>query len=90
MKPGTIIKLSDGRIGTVVYSGLDGYGIMWGKIEIDEQLIIETCPLFGEPPLNYPYSPEAMLRESYGNQSLECVGENYKIWDDEKEEWRGE
>jgi len=28
MKPGTVIRLQDGRIATIVYNGLDGYGIM--------------------------------------------------------------
>jgi hypothetical protein len=31
MKLGTRIKLSDGRIGTVVFNGLIGVGIKWGE-----------------------------------------------------------
>ena len=87
MKPGTIIKLPDHRIGTIVYHGLDGYGIVWGRIEVDKIKILSTCGLFGESPKDYPYFPEAMLREPYGNQDLECVGKNYQIWDNKKGEW---
>ena len=31
MKLGTIVELSDGRRGTVVYYSLDGNGIIWGE-----------------------------------------------------------
>jgi len=31
MKLNTLIKASDGRIGTVCYHHLDGYGGVWGK-----------------------------------------------------------
>lgn len=75
MKAGTIVRLSDGRIGTVVYHGLDGYGIKLGE---HDSLAIEgalegTNPLFGSIPENFFYFPEIMLRKPYKGTKLECV-----------------
>lgn len=80
MKPGTFIKLPDGREGTVVYHGLDGYGIQWGRKAVDLQAIMSRNPLFdnGSDDPN-PYGPEAMLRKPYLSADLECVGEEYEI-----------
>lgn len=64
MKPGTIIKLEDGRVGTVVYHQLDGYGIVWGRQIVDTDNLPE---------------PQAMLREKYPSAGYECVGENYTV-----------
>lgn len=65
MKPGTVVKLdSDGRVGTVVYHNLDGYGIIWGEHAVDENDLPE---------------PEAMLRDPYPGAEYECVGEDYEI-----------
>lgn len=78
MKPGTFVRLPDGREGTVVYHGLDGYGIMWGRITIDPKVVEQHNSLFGRAPSDYPYFPEAMLRDPYPNAELECVGEEYE------------
>lgn len=78
MKPGTIIRLSDGSEGTVVYHGLDGYGIQWDRIKVDADMIRMGNP-FGRPPRNYPFFPEAMLRESYPGADVPCVGDDYEI-----------
>jgi len=85
MKPGTIIKLPDGRIGTVVYHGLDGYGIIWGAHTVPVEKILETCPLFSRdtPPEMLEYEPQAMLREPYTTK-IECVGEEYEIIEETK------
>jgi hypothetical protein len=64
MKPGTIVKLPDGREGTTVYHNLDGYGIVWGRREVDEDDL---------PP------PEAMLRDPYPSATVECVGKSYVV-----------
>lgn len=64
MKPGTIVRLPDGREGTTVYHFLDGYGIVWGRRLID--------------PENLP-EPEAMLREQYPSAGYPCVGEKYEV-----------
>ena len=45
MKPGTIVKLDDGRVGTVVLHGLTGYGVKLGRHKIpqkDIDLILST------------------------------------------------
>ena len=82
MKPGTIIKLPDGKIGTIVYHSLDGYGIQWGRVRIERDEILKANPLFGHPPLLYKWYPEAMLRDDYPGASIECVGNDYEILDD--------
>ena len=82
MKPGTIVKMADGRRGTVVYHGLDGYGIKWGVYNITEKDILGHGGLLDEDiPGNYPYTPDAMLRDpfKYGDKELEYVGEDYTI-----------
>jgi len=79
MKPGTIVRLPDGREGTVVYHGLDGYGIRWGRVGIDSDKILQANPLFGDKPVDYEYEPEAMLREDYPSADVPCVGEKYEV-----------
>lgn len=71
--------LPDGRIGTVVYHGLDGYGIQWGEVIVDEAILKSVNPLFGEEIEDYPYVPQAMLRDPYKNADVECVGSDYNI-----------
>ena len=77
MKPGTLIRLPDGREGTVVYHGLDGYGIKWGRVRVDVDAILRTQPLFGTAPENWAWSPDAMLRDPYPGATVECVGTEY-------------
>lgn len=74
MKPGTLIQLPDGREGTVVYHGLDGYGIKWGRhvVPVDE---LKRCEAGDE------WAPDAMLRDPYPHaikNGIECVGEEYE------------
>ena len=78
MKPGTYIRLPDGREGTVVYHGLDGYGIKWGRMRVDADTILRTQPLFGRAPEEWPWFPEAMLRDPYPGSTVACVGEEYE------------
>jgi len=73
MKLNTIIKLPDGRIGTICYNYIDGSGGVWGKQEF-------KMPEggFGDLP-----EPEFMLREKelqgrVGGKDSECVGEEYE------------
>ena len=63
MRAGTIIKLPDGRIGTVCYHNLDGYGGVWGRQALDPK----------DPP-----APEFMLRRPYPSASVDCVGDDYE------------
>jgi len=81
-KAGTIIKLPDGRIGTVVYNGLDGVGIKWGKYDITMDDIIgngNTTHGAEVTPNEYEWFPEAMLRKPYSSAELECVGDEFEI-----------
>jgi hypothetical protein len=86
MKPGTIIRLPDGREGTVVFHGLVGYGIRWGRIEIDPAVFDGTVGDLGmigvsgkDLPLDL--EPEALLcsRAPKWAWALECVGEEYEV-----------
>ena len=70
MKLNTIIKLPDGRIGTICYHNLDGYGGVWGK-----HAYAMPPGGFGD---NIP-KPEFMLRDKLIASSAECVGEDYEI-----------
>lgn len=79
MKPGTIVKLQDGRLGTVVYNGLEGEGIQFGERHLtdDELRLILGCnPLFDHnaPTEDFDLEPEALLRDPYPGAKLECVG----------------
>lgn len=67
MKQGALVRLPDGRVGTAVYHGLDGYGIRWGRIPKGE---------------GWAQRPEAMLRDPYPTaikEGLECVGEDFEV-----------
>ena len=83
MKPGTLIRLPDGREGTVVFNGLSGYGIKWGRWNPDPADFDGTAgDCFGRNPgPDWPWRPDAMLREPRMAESLgmECVGEEYEI-----------
>ena len=83
MKPGTIIRLPDGREATVVFHGLIGYGIQWGRIKIDEDEIRsgDGNTFQAGMPDGWQWEPEAMLREPSVERLLHypCVGEVYEI-----------
>lgn len=68
MKPGTIIRLKDGRLGTTVYHNIDGYGIVWGWKRLDPEKLPE---------------PDAMLRKPYPGATCPCVGEDYELVDED-------
>ena len=70
----TLIKLPDGRIGTICYNCLDGAGGVWG-----EHVFEMPEGGFGDLP-----EPEFMLRNKelegrVGCEKSECVGEEYQI-----------
>ena len=81
MKPGTLVELPDGRVGTIVYHGLDGYGIRWGRLDLDLEPILQGDgnTTKGSAPGWFENFPEAMLRDPYPGTDLECVGEDYRI-----------
>lgn len=79
LKPNTIVRLPDGRIGTICYHHLDGYGGVWGQHHF-----LEPNEMLG----NDLPAPEFMLRDKdresslrrWGHrQDMECVGEEYII-----------
>lgn len=82
MKPGTIVRLPDGREGTVVYHGLDGYGIRWGRVAVDEGTILrgDGNTTMRDCPPDYPETllPEAMLR-NFPHPTLPCVGTEFTV-----------
>lgn len=80
MKAGTIVKLPDGREGTVVYHGLDGDGIKWGRHDVTMADMEGSGGCFIEDiSEDYQWQPDVMLRDSYPSANLECVGEEYEI-----------
>lgn len=79
MKPGTIVRLPDGREGTVVYHGLDGYGIVWGRHPVNVEKILGVQPLFDDGRMADVPRPEAMLRAPWDGSELPCVGDDYVV-----------
>jgi hypothetical protein len=84
MKPGTIVRLPDGREGTVVFHGLSGYGVKWGRHAVkssDFDGTVGDLGLLGVhgKEMDIFWQPDAMLREPYAAAALECVGEDYQI-----------
>ena len=77
MKPGAIIEIEDRGRATVVYHQLEGYGIVWGEVDVD--------------PANLP-EPEAMLREQEYQHlfDYECVGKSYCLIREGSFEYQGE
>ena len=78
MKLNTIIKLLDGRVGTICWNHLDGVGGIWERHNFEM-----PAGGFGDLP-----PPDFMLRESdvrnllvkFGHKpDLECVGNDFEI-----------
>lgn len=79
-KPNTIIKLPDGRIGTICYNNLDGCGGIWGEHDFN---IPEGEGSFNEiyPPPDFILREkeiESSLQKNFGYK-IQCVGERYKV-----------
>ena len=86
MKLGTVVKLSDGRIGTVVFNSLIGVGIKWGEHNPNPDDFAGTsgntadCAVLDD----WPWEPDALLRdpwesnERYGFADEDCVGRDYE------------
>ena len=75
MKLNTVIKLPDGRIGTICYYNIDGCGGVWGEhsFRMPESGFGDELP-----------APEFMLREKtlegrVGVSTAECVGEEFEV-----------
>jgi hypothetical protein len=85
MKPGTIVCLPDGRIGTICWHHLDGYGGVWGvhdfsliKEDFSDELPLPQFMLRKK-------SVEPLLRRGGHRPDVECVGENHQVVEDESE-----
>jgi len=73
MKPGTIVRVADGREGTVVYHFLDGYGVKWGRHTLGEGWENDA-----------EFKHEALLRKPYEGAKIECVGSDYEVIGDDE------
>lgn len=82
MRAGMLVELPDGKIGTVVYNGLDGVGIKWGEHKVKQSDISGNGGISNDKaPEGYRWFPDAMLRDSYPSRppnATPCVGEKYK------------
>ena len=81
---GSIVEFPDGQLGTVVYNGLDGRGIKWGAHDPDREEVqrYSQHPLTGEgedPPADFRWEVEALLREPYPESRMSCAGEDYRV-----------
>ena len=90
MSPGTIVRLPDGRVGTVTFNGLMGVGIKWGIHRFDPAIFEGSIADLGFIGVRGPdqseeleaLAPEALLRDPWPNAPLECVGEDYDVVDE--------
>ena len=83
MKLGDWVKVPDGRVGTVVFSDLAGFGIKWGKLKLslkEQETILNSCPIFAgkNPSEMMKFRPNVRLRDKKlsSHFRLECVGED--------------
>ena len=86
MKLGTHIAMVDGREGTIVYNGLDGVGVKWGlhdpKMEDFQGTSGGCVPVARDSPAiasDWPWKPDAMLRDDYPRAGLPCVGSDFVV-----------
>jgi hypothetical protein len=81
VKLNTVIKLPDGRVGTICWNNLDGSGGVWGRHTFD-------MPKSGFGNLPAPEfmlrnkSMEALLRRVAHIATMECVGEEFEVLDE--------
>jgi hypothetical protein len=79
MKPGTIIQLPDGRVGTICWRHLDGEGGVWGEHDFSD---LPNNFDDGYPAPEFMLrekSVEALLRRGSHRSDLECVGTEWTI-----------
>jgi len=81
MKLGTQVQLLDGRIGTVVFNGLCGVGIKWGRHDPPAEDFRGTYGdvFTSEPPPDWPWFPDAYLRDEFPSADAECVGTEFIV-----------
>ena len=73
-----------------MFHGLTGYGIQWGRVKVDADAIRtgDGNTFKSDMPDDWPWEPDAMLREPEVEHLLgmPCVGEEYEIVPERKEE----
>uniref|UniRef100_A0A6M3JM17 Uncharacterized protein n=1 Tax=viral metagenome TaxID=1070528 RepID=A0A6M3JM17_9ZZZZ len=80
MKLNTIIRLPDGRIGTICYQGLDGVGGVWGEHEFSIKPGEFGCQLIAPEFMLKEKEMEPILRDYiYHRADVECVGTDFRI-----------
>lgn len=95
MRLNTVIRLPDGREGTICYHNLDGDGGVWGRqlFNLDPKEVGFTNKLPAPEFMLRDKSLERSLKEFPGHTyNMECVGEKYEILGNllEPEELQGE
>ncbi len=65
---GTFVESSDGRIWTVCYRNLDGFGVVLGHRPEIASMGNDALPV-----------PEALLREPHPSADWECIGEYVRV-----------
>ena len=93
MKPptklGTVVRLKNGELATVVYNGLLGVGVKFGVHKPDPKDFVSTSGDFrgdDEVPDDWPWYPDAILRnpwsscEKSGWTKDQCVGEPESVY----------
>lgn len=87
-KAGSVVRAADGREGTIVFNGLTGQGIAWGRIILPDPnenvrsgvgAVGLRCDL-PESEFNWPHV-DAMIREAEMSEALgvECIGESVSL-----------
>jgi hypothetical protein len=88
LKAGTIIKLPDGRVGTITYRHLDGEGGVWGEADVreaaqDANSFNDLWPppefMLRDPALQGRVGVDEQTSRETGVPVSECVGEDYDI-----------
>lgn len=87
MKLGTVVKLPDGRIGTICWHHLDGYGGVWGVRDFSHVTEDFSDELPRPTFMLREKSVEPLLRkqspwtDANHRPDVECVGEGYEVLD---------
>jgi len=82
MKLGTQVQLLDGRIGTVVFNGLCGVGIKWGRHDPPAEEFRGTSGDLtsnNPKPTDWDWYPDAYLRDEFPSADAECVGTEFVV-----------
>lgn len=75
----TLVRLPDGRVGTICWNHLDGAGGVWGehKFEMPDTGFGDNLPT--PQFMLREKSVEPLLRSLHRNPSLECIGNEFEV-----------